>query len=825
MKKSYFLLIALCFLTTVKSQIISIPDVNFKEQLLKSDGVYSEIGYNSRFNPIKIDANSNGEIEVSEALNIYGLTLESYSDISDLTGIEYFTNLFFLNCNNNKLTSLNLNNLLNLNYLRCNGNLLTSLDVRSLKNLYLLNCTDNQLTSLKIEGLSQLNELECYRNKLTTLNLTGLTNLTKFQCSDNQINELYLSELTSLQSLLCAGNKLTSLNLNGLALLEYLVCDNNLLTSLNVSGFSNLRSLSCSSNLLTSFNISNSPNISYLECGYNQLNSIIKSGFYKFIRFDCSNNLLSTLDLSDDIYGDNRANYNLDNNQLTSIILKNGRATGVTFANNPKLKYICADEEEVVFITNLNTKYGYSDCNVNSYCSFTPGGAFYAIQGNQKFDGNNNGCDITDTNFSNFKFSISDGVIGGSIISNDTGNYSIPVKSGTHTITPVIENPNYFNVSPSTVSVTFPTQTSPFTQDFCITANGVRPDLEITLLPIQPARPGFDSKYKIVYKNKGNMTQSGAVNLKFNDGVLDLVVANPVISTQNLNNLSWNFTNLKPFETREITFALNVNSPSETPAVNSGFVLAYQAIITNATTDDETPIDNTFNFDQTVVNSFDPNDKTCLEGPTISPVLIGQYVHYIIRFENNGTGNAQNIVVKDMIDLSKFDISTLISTSASHSFITNISSGNKVEFIFDNIDLPFDDAANDGYIAFKIKTKPTLIVNDTFVNDASIFFDYNFPIITNKATSTFKTLGAQDFEFSNYFTLYPNPSKSILNINSKEVIEVQSISIYNTLGQLILVVPNAEKVSKIDVSGLTAGNYFIKIISDRRTTSRKFIKN
>src|SRR3970282_504966 len=130
----------------------------------------------------------------------------------------------------------------------------------------------------------------------------------------------------------------------------------------------------------------------------------------------------------------------------------------------------------------------------------------------------------------------------------------------------------------------------------------VRPDLEITLLPIQPARPGFDSKYKIVYKNKGNVTQSGAVNLKFNDGVLDLVVANPVISTQNLNNLSWNFTNLKPFETREITFALNVNSPTETPAVNSGFVLAYQVKITNATTDDETPIDNTFNFDQTVVN-------------------------------------------------------------------------------------------------------------------------------------------------------------------------------------------------------------------------------
>lgn len=117
------------------------------------------------------------------------------------------------------------------------------------------------------------------------------------------------------------------------------------------------------------------------------------------------------------------------------------------------------------------------------------------------------------------------------------------------------------------------------------------------------------------------------------------------------------------------------------------------------------------------------------------------------------------------------------------------------------------------------------MVNDTFINDASIFFDYNFPIITNKATSTFKTLRTQDFEFSTYFTLYPNPSKSVLNINLKEAIEVQSISIYNTLGQLVLVVTNAEEVSKIDVSSLTAGNYFIKIISDKGTSSSKFVKN
>ena len=52
---------------------------------------------------------------------------------------------------------------------------------------------------------------------------------------------------------------------------------------------------------------------------------------------------------------------------------------------------------------------------------------------------------------------------------------------------------------------------------------------------------------------------------------------------------------------------------------------------------DEIPIDNIFNLTQTVVNSYDPNDKTCLQGKTVSSEVIGEYVHYLIRFENTGS--------------------------------------------------------------------------------------------------------------------------------------------------------------------------------------------
>ncbi|ESU18662.1 hypothetical protein FCR2A7T_20640 [Flavobacterium cauense R2A-7] len=502
--------------------------------------------------------------------------------------------------------------------------------------------------------------------------------------------------------------------------------------------------------------------------------------------------------------------------------MKNGRQTEIDFSESPNVAYICVDEQFINAVQNQATGYGYT-CTVNSYCSFTPGGEFYTIQGNNKLDNDSNGCDASDSAFPNLSFTISDSINNGAFISNSAGGFSIPVQAGSHTVTPYFENPSYFNVSPSNVVVTFPTQASPFTQNFCVTANGVHPDLEVILIPIVRARPGFDAIYKLVYKNKGANTQSGSINLSFNDAVLDFVSAIPTIANQTTNNLSWNFANLLPFETREITFTLNVNSPMEVPAVNGGDVLNYTVSITSAPTD-ETPDDNTFALNQTVVNSYDPNDKTCLEGATIAPSEVGKYVHYMIRFENNGTANAQNIVVKDMIDIAKFDINSLVPIKGSHSFVTNITSGNKVEFIFENINLPFDDANNDGYVAFKIKTKPTLVTGNTFSNSASIYFDYNFPIVTNTAVTAIQALSTQDFAFGTYFTVYPNPVNNVLNIETKQTIEVSSVSIYNQLGQLVLVIPNAKNTKSVDVSSLSSGNYFVKINSDKGTSNTKFIK-
>ncbi len=836
MRKFYFLVLGLLFFSGVKAQIVNIPDVNFKAKLL----TYS---YSDNSGDHILNINNDGEIQVSEAQNIQILLVDN-ANISSLEGISSFSNLTLLSISNNNVTSLDLTSLSKLESLECATNKFTSFDkIKGIDGISYLDCSDNQFTSIDLTGLS-LTYLVCSGNKLQSLDVSGLINLVSLRCTDNQLTTLDISGLEKLETLYCRNNQLNSLNSNKCMNLKDLDCAFNQLTSIDVTDNINLAAVNFSNNKLSTldfssningFNVESNAIFLRFNVSHNQLTSIIFPKFYQIEEVDLSFNLFETLELP-------AAKYvytwqlNLSNNpNLTTLFLKNMKikdeATGWNdvidykdiIKDCPNLKYICADDSQINSIQLAINTNGYNFCHTNSYCSFVPGGEFY-ISGNCKLDGNENGCDVLDSNYPNLKISISDGTNNENLITDFSGNYNINVQAGTYTITPVLENPDYFTIFPENIIVNFPTETSPFVNNFCLLPIN-HTDLEVTILPINRARPGFDATYKIIYKNKGTNIQSGgSVNLTFDDAVLDLVNANPIVSNQSTDKLSWNYLDLKPFETKEIEVTFNVNSPIETPAVNIDDSLSFNALI-NPIAGDEQPVDNSFALRQLVVGSFDPNDKTCLEGATIEPSAVGKYVHYVIRFENKGTAEAQNIVVKDMIDTDKFDISSLVITQGSHPFVTRITETNKVEFIFENINLPFDDATNDGYVAFKIKTNPSLVVGDSFSNTASIYFDYNFPIVTNTATtSVLQSLGTNDFEFDSYFKVYPSPAKEVLNIDVKKQINVSSINIYNTLGQQILVIPNSQYTKQVDVSHLKTGNYFIKLNSDKGSTVGKFIK-
>ena len=939
MKKLYALLVVVLIGFVGKAQIVNIPDANLKSALLLAN-TSNQIAFNAANNPIKIDVNNDGQIQLSETVPVYRLYLYNLN-ISSLSGIESFSSLNNIYCAYNNISSVNLSGMPNLQILGISSNPITTLNL-SLTNLTELNCNSSSITNLDVSNLTSLVKLYCNESTaaavgLSSLNISGLINLQELYCQYNEFTNLDLSTNVNLKTLDCSYSPITSLNLLNQHSLESLNANSCALNNLQLFQPNNaLTTISIISNQITNFNFNVFPSLTYLDCSYNPLVSLAANNLINLTYFraeslssaagpslatilsDSSNypvlqsvffdtnsigtitinqshfpalqdlyarscnltqltlntpsiktlairlNQITDLNLSNlsnlevvECWGNPFSSLNLNNSAplntfyygssppstitsldfssfplltnlgitaspaLTSLNVKNGAsASNFSFSSCPNLQYICASENQLAAIQTKITNYGYTNCHVNSYCSFTPGGTFYNIQGNNRYDSNNNGCDVNDINYPNLKLTFSNGTSSAILLPDTTGAYSYYVQASTQTFSPVFENPTYFTASPATATATFPPATSPFTQDFCVTANGVHNDLEVALLPIVAARPGSDAKYKIIYKNKGTGPQSGVVNLAFDDSRLDYVSAVPNLTTQVTNSLSWSFSNLLPFETREILVTLNVNSPTETPSVNSGDVLTYTAKVTGAT--DETPNDNLSTLNQTVVNALDPNDKTCIEGTTITPSMVGQYVHYVVRFENDGTANAQNIVVKDMIDTTKFDISSLIPLSGSAAYTTRITNTNQVEFIFQNINLPFAAGTNTGYVAFKIKTKPTLVVGNTFSNSANIYFDYNAPIVTNTATTTIATLGTQDFDFGSVFTLSPVPAKNSLTISTKQEVMISSLSIYNTLGQLVQVITNPTET--IDVSGLQSGSYFVRITSDKGSATGKFIK-
>jgi uncharacterized repeat protein (TIGR01451 family) len=111
---------------------------------------------------------------------------------------------------------------------------------------------------------------------------------------------------------------------------------------------------------------------------------------------------------------------------------------------------------------------------------------------------------------------------------------------------------------------------------------------------------------------------------------------------------------------------------------------------------------------------------------------VGSFLDYIIRFENTGSAEAINITVQDTLDTEVYDISTFRLLDASHSLHVS-QKGNAIEFIFNDINLSHVDSLNDGYVAFKIKTLDNLEIGDSIKNKAAIYFDFNWPIITNEA--------------------------------------------------------------------------------------------
>ena len=513
---------------------------------------------------------------------------------------------------------------------------------------------------------------------------------------------------------------------------------------------------------------------------------------------------------------------------------------GVSFYNNMSTNFFSQTYEvlsptELSIMVTIPTSAptGAYDVSVYSGWPFpTLPAGFYVtnnnnmISGTVRLDVDGNGCDASDPPRPGVKVFLNDGTNSSYTFTDSSGHYAFYVGVGNFTVTPQPELP-YFSVAPASGSANFATvNTLNQVVDFCLSANGTHNDVDIMILPQTAARPGFDATYQLVYKNKGNQTMSGALGFTFDDSRLDFISASSAPSSQTTNNLAWTYADLLPFETRTITFVLNVNSPVETPAVNIGDMLNFIATI-DPLSGDETPTDNTNQYNQFVVGAFDPNDKTVLEGSSVHIDNADDYLHYLIRFQNSGNFMAENIRVEDFLS-ANLDPATLQVVSASHAYRSTLTNGNRLQFFFDNINLPpesEDEPGSNGYVSFKIKPVSSVGIGTTIENTADIYFDFNFPIITNTVSTTFTTLGNPEVGFENGVRLYPNPARDVLHIGFESATEMASVKIFNQLGQLVKAIDQVGQNSDgVAIGDLKTGTYYVQITSANTTATKKLIK-
>ena len=200
---------------TTSSEVVNIPDENFKLCLLTNKD---------------INLNGDAQIQNDEATNFTGEINAKQKEITDLTGIEAFVNITKLDCSGNyKLKGLDVSNNTLLTELNCSGDF-DELDVTGNILLTELNCSGCNLKELDISKNTQLTKLNCSGNELTRLDVSKNTALVELLCNSNDLEELNIENCESLVSVQCEYNTvLKKIRITNLPKLEIMKCKRNAL--------------------------------------------------------------------------------------------------------------------------------------------------------------------------------------------------------------------------------------------------------------------------------------------------------------------------------------------------------------------------------------------------------------------------------------------------------------------------------------------------------------------------------------------------------------------------------------------------------------------
>ena len=372
MKKIILITAILLHSVLAFSQIVSIPDSSFKANLLLNSA---------------INTNADGEIQVSEAAAYTGNIVVINKGISDLTGIEAFTQINALRFSQNNVTSVNLLMNTSLTYLECTLNQITSLDLTNNTALTAVLCRYNPITTLNISNQTELRNLDISHTDITSIDLTHNNKIEQIICNNSPItNIVNLAGQDSLIDINASMTPLQSLDLSNCPKLRDVYAEQNgNLSTINLSNCDNLRylyvtydstlstvnfgsslyALSAYKAGLTSLDLSTiSTPVFSVDASYNNLSTFMATSNIQQINLN--GNQITSIDVSMDT-----TLYSLEcvNNDLSYLNIANNRNTGIGNFDarvNPNLT--CIQVDNIAYADSAWSTDKDDTASFNTYC-------------------------------------------------------------------------------------------------------------------------------------------------------------------------------------------------------------------------------------------------------------------------------------------------------------------------------------------------------------------------------------------------------------------------------------------------------------------------
>lgn len=348
-----------------------------------------------------------------------------------------------------------------------------------------------------------------------------------------------------------------------------------------------------------------------------------------------------------------------------------------------------------------------------------------------------------------------------------------------------------------------------------------------------------DKQNSYIIKVENNGLTKQKVNLVFN---YPKNIQTPFFSVQpsrlTPGQAIWDTIALNNFSSKSILFSGKLNANNF--ATNQEISFTSSAL--PAATTDDLPLNNSDSLSQLVVNTnnliakFQNVKPSTVDNISYLNAADGK-IDYTIRFSNPTSDTINTVTVSDTIAIPDY-VTYSQEIGSSHPFSRTIYTTPSLPdklimvYTFSDINLHpnltgnYENTNAVGYISIRVGFDPKKVAaGNKFENRASIYLDNYSPILTNMVSAvvdkTAKLKNIKDSEIK----LYPNPTHNLLNIASPNF-PINSLEIYNVSGQKLseIQMNSAENTKFVDVSNLSSGIYFVRLMSGNQTFVQRFIK-